>query len=87
MVGRIDGTVNGRPTSIKADGECVTLQLSGLTTAWALRKCAPHLRLLMSWIDQGNLRLRVQLPGFAAFQLLPSTSIVARLLLGWKGRG
>ncbi len=85
LAGRLDGFVNGRPVSIIADGDTVTLVPGSLGTLLAL------MRLRRSWrhvagslrqvLVRTNIRLYVRVGWLGRVQLLPDTTPLLRLVL------
>jgi hypothetical protein len=85
LAGRLDGFVNGRPVSLVADGDTVTLVPGSTSTLLAL------IRLRRSWrhvadlprqvLGRTNIRLYVRVGWFGRVQLLPDTSPFFRLFL------
>ena len=85
LAGRLDGFVNGRPVSLIADGDTITLEPGGLRTLFVL------LRLRRSWryaagslrqvLGRTNIGLYVRVGWFGRLQLFPDTSPFFRLFL------
>ena len=85
MAGRLDGFVNGRPLSLVAGGDGVTLVPGGIGTLPALFRMRRSWRLvagpLRTVLDRANVRLNVRVGWFGRVQLLPNPSPMCRLIL------
>ena len=85
LAGRLDGFVNGRPVSLVAYGDTVTLVPGSTSTLLAL------MRLRQSWrhvsgslrqvLARTNIRFYVRVGWFGRLQLYPYTSPLFRLFL------
>lgn len=78
LAGRLDGFVNGRPVSLVADGDTVTIVPGSTGTLLAL------MRMRRSWrqvLVRTNIRLYIRVGWFGRVQLLPDTSPLLRLFL------
>lgn len=85
LAGRLDGFVNGRPVSLVADGDSVTLVPGGTSTLLALMRLRRSWRHVAGWLRQvlvrTNIRLHVRVGWLGRVQLLPDTSPILRLFL------
>ncbi len=85
LAGRLDGFVNGRPVSLVADGDTVTLVPGSLGTLLALmrlRRSWRHVAVsLRQMVARTNIRLYVRVGWLGRAQLLPDTSPFLRLVL------
>ncbi|HAY79685.1 MAG TPA: hypothetical protein DCY79_07755 [Planctomycetaceae bacterium] len=70
MVGRLSGSLFGRPLHLIADGDRVTVHFGWITTAWWFwRRVVPRLPLWLSKPQLGGVRLYFQVAGLPAFRV------------------
>ena len=82
MVGRIDGTVDGRPVSLIAERKTLVLKLSRLRTLIMIRRgLRSTFRPLLTLIAQTDSRLTVRVGWLGSFELLPNPSYFLKLTL------
>jgi hypothetical protein len=81
LVGRLEGTLNGRPMTLIADGSSALLRLPGILGILTLRRCAVQLRGVLARLPGIGVDLRVKAGFLPAFTVIPRASFLARLLV------
>ncbi len=82
MVGRIDGTVDGRPVSLIAERKSLVFDVSRLRTLIMIRRgLRSTFRPLLTLLVQTDLRLTVRVGWLGSFELLPNPSYLVKLTL------
>lgn len=81
MAGRLTGTVDGRPVVIDADDSGLTVVITALRTAWALRGAAKTFVPVLRLVRYGEVPVRVTIAGFLKLEILPKPSALARLFV------
>lgn len=73
MVGRLQGSVDGRPILLIAQGQSLTLRCEGAFAAVKLRKSGQTLfRLFEPFIRRSGLRLLVQVGWLGSIEIYPN---------------
>lgn len=89
LAGRLDGFVNGRPVSLVAHDDGITLVPGGVGTLLTLFRLRRSWRLvagpLRRVLDRTNIRLYVRIGWFGRVQLLPDPGLIFRLTLPRTG--
>ena len=79
MVGRIDGSIDGRPIQVHADGHSLTVRLSSLRTIARMRDVWAPLRTMLDVLgDRSKMRITVRVPWLPAVDVHPRPSAVVR---------
>ena len=82
LAGRLDGTVNGRPITLLADGGDLTLMCGSMRTLFGMRRMWGTVAQPLGRILAGtNIRLMVQVGWLGRVELLPNPSLLFRLVL------
>ena len=83
MVGRLTGSVDGKPFTLDAAGDRLTITDASLLTLWRLRKAWPQVKqLLAPALTWSRLKLTVHGPVLVGRQeLLPAPTRLARTIL------
>ncbi len=81
LVGRLDGTLDGRLVTFVADGESATLRFTSLLGALSLGRCWPNIRSLLRGLVPSGFAVRVKLPGLPTATVFPRPSLFARLFM------
>jgi hypothetical protein len=81
-VGRLHGTLAGRPMEFEADGRSGTLRLSGLACARRARSAWPRVGpVLTRALDHAGLELYGRIGRLPALRIAPRPGLLARILL------
>ena len=80
-VGRLVGSVNGRPMAITARDEKAIIELSSLRSAIALRRIWRSVEPLVQNLASWGLGTSIKLPGLPMFNVAPQPSWVLRWAL------
>ncbi|MBM4006471.1 MAG: hypothetical protein FJ292_02735 [Planctomycetes bacterium] len=86
LAGRLAGTLDGRPVSLEANDDGVTLSLASLSTAWSLRGMTGRVPLgaplrLLRFLKANEIRVMVAVGSLARIEILPRPHRLARLLV------
>ena len=84
VVGRMEGSVFGRPVTIDASGREISVHLPSLAVAWRLRPFAGELIRPISTIStlRGNgITLRVKVANWPSVQIFPNPSPGLRFMI------
>ncbi|MEM7784270.1 MAG: hypothetical protein AAF939_01350 [Planctomycetota bacterium] len=74
MTGHLEGTLNGRPVKIVANGKQIEVQLSSMVSAWQARKVASiPITQTIELFQKFSIGLSVSVSGFQ-FGILPKPS-------------
>jgi hypothetical protein len=91
LAGRLTGTLDGRPVVISAAEQTISVYLSGLRSAWGLRKQARGLlgtiRPGLQFLADSGLRLECQIGAWPMVELLPAPGLFTSLLIPGLPRG
>jgi len=79
LAGRFTGTLDGRPVVISAEETGVTLDLSSLRSAWALRKCGSVVLPVVQFLNASHVPLRLRIFGGVSVAVLPKAGLLVRL--------
>lgn len=81
-VGRLDGTVDGRPFAFLAEGQDGLLRLGGFALAWQLRRLWPQVGTAASgFLARSGLELRAKVAFLPALRVAPRPFFALRWLL------
>lgn len=80
LAGRLTGSLDGRPVVIDADDSGLLVSIPAFQTAWTARRTIGPLLPVLLTLKQLRVPLRLQIAGVVSVQLLPSTSVIAKLL-------
>ena len=84
VVGRIEGSVFGRPVTIDASGNEIDVQLPSLAVAWRLRRFSNELIRPISSVSTWRgtaITLRLKVAGWPSLEVFPNPSRGLRLLV------
>ena len=82
MAGRLDGSVDGRPVSLLAEDQNISLFVNRFRTLFTFRKSwRTTLPALRTFLRATNFRLLVRVKWFGYMELFPRPSLLFRLFL------
>ncbi len=81
LAGRLDGTFDGRPVSLVAEGRDLILGAGDLATLLALRKSWQGAHPVRALLRQGGIRLQARAPWLGKVEVFPSPNFLVRLFL------
>lgn len=80
LAGRLTGSLDGRPVVIDADDSGLLVTIPAFQTAWTARRMLGSLMPLLQTLKLSRVPLRLRVAGIISVELLPYTSVVAKLL-------
>ena len=82
VTGRLEGTFQGRPVALEAEGRELSIRVPNLRSAWGLRRGAAVSTLpLLRAVRDAGLSLTLRIRSGWAFPVLPEPHVALRLFM------